>query len=589
MLDYHAHSAVLTGFRAAIPSMTAGDPGLSGRVANLCATVDAEADAALLGAILDQVVSNAASDGTELQLLETAADLWTRGLALYDELVLARQELEAALLQPTAPNAVQLAQSGVGRLSGLRTSALQISAEAETLHAALAPLPHLTPHPRQADVPAKHWTWRDAFIGRRTDAFVREVFASAHTPRSKAFAFGVLSGYCGNAAGSAFLGSVVGGPRRTHRYRDRLARNAVGAWLHGQGATPSVSDLATRIGFVGSTGVIGFPADLAETLETAVAAAWPSRVAPDWNLGLRRTIRHLQLLDVFQRPALPAPPPLELAQNGEPGGLLGVLSSGDPNVPTVGIGLDPDMTPSDPSSSDSNKKSGGACLAILLIIITLAIALLIYCIGKWTTGKKCSVDEFISDIQGSQEPDPREPTAIGQQQLTAMADPAAAGHLAQELFAVQMTLWQGFDAAAAFLSVAGLIYPDEELMPSPLYQQFIKTPPTQPWPHRAEPSPVETYHLYPASQIEQPAASTPPFPANQSPLGFAVHWSADQQRSAAVIGRGLLSQIFAGDRDSQNLDLDADRGYLHPCWDLAAGGSINDPVLAVDVLAYEEE
>jgi hypothetical protein len=589
MLDYHAHFAVLRGLRAALPVMSAAHP-FASKVADLCATADAEPDAAALGAFTDLVVDHAASDGGELQLLETAADLWTRSLALYEELVLARQELEGVLLQPTAPNAVQQAQTAMGRLNGLRANGMQISAEVEGLHALISPLPHLTPHGRQADEPSKDWSWRDAFLGRRTDAFVRGVFENARTPRASAFAFGVLSSYCGNVAGSAYLGSVVGGPRRTHRYRDRLARNAVGSSLQSQFHTPGVGDLATRIGFVNAGGAYAFPADLAEVLQKATAAAWPGRTPPDWNLGLRRTVRHLQLLDMFQRPPLPAPPPLELAQGGEQGGMLTILSGeGDPNVPTVGIGLDPDMTPSDPSGADSKGKSGGGCLAILLIIITLAIALLIYCIGKWTTDEKCSVDEFISDIQGSEEPDPRAPTSISQQELTSMANPEAAGHLVQELFAVQMVLWQGFDSAAAFLAVTGLIYPDEHLMPSPLYQQFLTTPAASAWPHRAEAVPDESYHLYPTSPIEQPAAADPPFPANQPPFSFAVHWSHDQQRSAADTGHDLLGQILGGDQDSQNYDLDADRGYRHPCWDVAPGSSIADPVLAVDILPYEAE
>ncbi|MGO4449090.1 hypothetical protein AB4Y96_09195 [Phyllobacterium sp. TAF24] len=595
MLDYHAHVTVLNGLLAALPPMAVGDPTLAAKIAELCSTAKTEPDAAVLGSLTGLVVDHAASDGTELNLLENAADLWARGMALYDELGLARQELEKALLKPTEPNSLQLAQSAMDRVKGLSSSALEISAEVDDLHAAISPLPHLTPHPRQADVPAKDWTWRDVFLGRRTDAFVRNVFENAKTPRAKSFALGTLSSYSGNIAGSAYLGSVVGGPRRTHRYRDRLARNTVGSWLHNLLKTPSTAELAKQISFVNANGDYAYPADLADCLQKAASASWPNRDAPDWNLGLRRTVQHLTLLDKFQRLPLPEPPPLELSKSGDEGGLLSIMSGiGDAGDPLVegGIDLDPDMTPSDPSQSDSKKKSGNACLAILafiLLIVVVLIALLIYCIGQWTTGHKCVVSDFFDALQGSEEPDPRAPNSVSQQQLTAMADPEAAGHITLELFSIQMMLWQGFDAAAAFLSVTGLIYPDELLMPSPLYQQFLTTPAATGWPHKAENSPENTYHLYPVSTTEQPTAANAQYPPNQSPVSFAVYWSYDQQRSAALIGHDLLGQIMRGDFHSQNEDLDADRGYRHPCWEVAAGTSINDTVLSVVNLPYEAE
>lgn len=590
MLEYHAHVSVLRGLRGTIGSAFTSDPGLSAKVADLCASVDADPDAAVLGACIDEIVAHASADGTELQLLEAAADLWARGRALYDDLILSQQEIEAALLQPTAPSAIALVQSGVSRLDGLRTGAQQLGAEAQSLKQAISPLPHLDPHPRQSDAPSKDWSWRDAFLGRRTDAFVRRTFDGAASVRAQSFAFGVLSSYAGNTAGSAYLGCVVGGPRRLHRYRDRLARNSVGVWLRDTFKTPSATDLSKQLGFVGPAGKAAFPADLAKVLQHAFKEAYPGRPAPDLDLGLQRAVRHLQLLDAFRRPPPPEPPPLALAQGGEATGTLTILSAtGDPNIPTVGIGLDPDMTPTQPGGADSGKSSGNACLAILLVIITVAISLLIYCIGKWSIGKKCEVQDFIDEFQGSEKPDPRAPTGISQQELTAMTKPEAAAHVVQELFNTQMLLWQGFDAALAYLAVTGLVYPDDLLMPSPLYQQFVLTPVRSAWPHREEANPADTYHNDPSSAIEQAAASDAPFPPNQAPTSFVMLWSADRQHSAGAICENLLGQILRGDVDSQNYDLDADRGFRHPCWNVAPGTSIHDPVLSVDVIPYEAE
>ncbi len=588
MLDYHAHFAVLKGLLAALPSIAASDPVLAAKVTDLCANVDAEPDAATLGALTDLVVEHAASDGTELHLLENAADLWARGLELYEELGTVRQELEAALLNPAKPDSMQLAQSAINRIDGLGSRAQQIGAEVDALRTSISPLPHLTPHPRQTDTPAKDWTWRDVYLGRRTSAFVHNIFENAKSPRAKSFALGVLSNYSGNVAGSAYLGSVVGGPRRTHRYRDRLARNAVGSWIHELAKTPSTADLAMRIGFVNSNGEYAYPADIAECLEKAVAGSWPNRTAPDWNLGLRRTIRHLSLLDRFKRLSVPEPPLFELARLGDDDGMLSIMSGGLAELgdPTVEKGIDSgsDITPGEISRSHSKKAGFTACLiglAIIILIVLVLLGLLIYCIDKWAGETKCVASDYFDDVV------PSKPN-VSQQQFTAMSDPKAAGHIVLELFSVQMMIWQGFDLAASFLAVTGLIYPDELLMPSPLYQQFLKTPTAANWPHKSETLPEETYHLYPASLIEQPS-TTDPFPPNQSPIAFAVYWSLDQRQNAAIVGYDLLGQIIRGDVAQKNEDLDADRGYRHPCWEVAPGTSINDPVLSVVNLPYGAE
>jgi hypothetical protein len=585
MLEHHAHVAAMVELRTAAGAVFAADPNVAAAAADVCAAVDIDPDAATLGALIDQVVAASAADGTELDELAWAADLWTRGLELYDSLAATRQDIEAALLNPGAPDAVARLQAGIGRLDGLRTGALAVAHEAETLKQQISTMAHLDPHPRQADIAAADWSWRDAFIGRRTDAFVRGMFEQATTTRTKSLAFGVLASYASNVAGAAYLGAVTGGPRRTHRYRNRLARNAVGSWIHANHNTPSNTELAQRLSFAGSAGTPSLPADVAAALNQAFTVAYPSRPAPDLDLGLQRVVQQLKLLDVFVRPPLPFPPPATLDAGG-PGGMNILSATQDLNIPTAGVGLEPDGTPTQPGLGDSHKSGGGACLAILLAIITVGIALLIYCIGKWTTGKKCKASDFVDEFQGSQEPDPTAPTGISQQQLTELTDPDAAAHVVRELFNVQMLLWQGFDAALAYLAVAGLVPPDDLLLPSPLYQQFLKTPPRELWPLLEEPDPIETYHLDPSSNLELTETNSP-FPPGHTPASFLVSWSSGP--NTGTVGLGLLGQILRGDQDSTNYDLDADRGWVHPCWDLTAGTSITDPTLSVEILPYGSE
>ena len=54
--------------------------------------------------------------------------------------------------------------------------------------------------------------------------------------------------------------------------------------------------------------------------------------------------------------------------------------------------------------------------------------------------------------------------------------------VAQHLFDAQMLLWQGFDLAYGYLAVTGLIPPDDLLLTSPLYKQFLAVPVRLAWP-----------------------------------------------------------------------------------------------------------
>jgi hypothetical protein len=149
-----------------------------------------------------------------------------------------------------------------------------------------------------------------------------------------------------------------------------------------------------------------------------------------------------------------------------------------------------------------------------------------------------------------------------------------------------MTAWQAFDLSLAYLTVTGLIYPDDLLITSPLYQQFLRVPQRNAWPHSEEPDPQTTYHLDPVSPVEGPATVIP-FPVNATPTRLLAPWPSDYDHAAASVAVPFLRRLFL-DQDDINLDLDADRGFEHPCWGLATG-SIHDPILAVQILPYGEE
>jgi hypothetical protein len=147
------------------------------------------------------------------------------------------------------------------------------------------------------------------------------------------------------------------------------------------------------------------------------------------------------------------------------------------------------------------------------------------------------------------------------------------------LFDIHNTAWEAMDRAHNFLASTGLIMPDR-LLGLPLYAQFTSLPKyDEHWPRRPEPDPLNTYHMPPSSPVEYPVRQPSPFGTNASPAAFLSH--------ATQAALTLWAQNVGGQREPANLDLEADRGFGHPCW--RARGSINDDPVDVEVLAYEEQ
>ncbi|MEP6463020.1 MAG: hypothetical protein ABJC62_06270 [Frankiaceae bacterium] len=217
-----------------------------------------------------------------------------------------RKELEGALTTPTAPDAADRFNRATVGLRGLAASVVGIDVEMTALGHEAAKMSHIPEHPRQQDKRIEEWEWGDLFLARRTDAFVRTAFRIAQSPAERALAFGVLASCSANICGSAYLGQVVGGPRRSHRFRSRLGGNAVGSWFaQTHPEVKALRDVADSVRLGGAASPT-LPPDISAFLTACLTQTYdPARTPPppDLQLGYQRLIEHLELLDAFPQPA----------------------------------------------------------------------------------------------------------------------------------------------------------------------------------------------------------------------------------------------------------------------------------------------
>ncbi|MTV40685.1 hypothetical protein [Duganella radicis] len=572
MIDYVGHMAVLDELHARLRLASYSNPDEHKAQARTLDALAQDGDLARLGALTDHLLAHAAGDGAELDMLQQAADLWRDGLDIYDDVGKARAALESSLTDPAAPDALGKFQQANALLSGLEQRANQVITAAMALPAQMSPPHYLGRHPRQADKKTPDWNWGDLFLARRTDAFVRNIAAKAgHDGGARAFAFGVLAGYGGNVAGSAFQTRTVGGPRRAHPYRYRLARYAAGGWLQEHRADlPSLKKLAQLLRW-GAPGLPPqLPAQIEQLLQDSLSGTYDMRVTaplPDLNAGYQRMLRHIDLLATFEMPPLPAPMllALEIRKAAKPDAFppldTGVKPASSGGAPPGGA----------PSKSDSEETKSKTCWAGLLVAL-IAIGIVLLCI--FTLGAVCG--------GGSPKKDPSFPEpqpGTNGQALSAFAATDEAVHICDVLAQLQMYLWQGFSDAADYLAVLGIIYPNALQLLQPVHAQFTVMPPSAPFPRRASAQPNAGYETAPLTPVEHVAGGPPPHP----PLSTPDHYVT----AAVRLANNIWEQLARGDFDSPNLDMDADRDAGHHCWDIATGSINDDPVPEV-ALAYPQ-
>lgn len=612
MIDYRTHSVALSGFLSSLATEAFVDPSTVGARDQLLSAVGKEPGLAALGSLIDHLLRHASTDGTELDLLERAATLWQSGLTLFSTLSSSRAGIESSLLNPADPTSADVFNSATEnmRLQGLEaTTKLD---EVEAFRQEVMKLAHIPEHPRQLDRTLSDWDWGNIFLARRTDAFVRTVFNHAGETELQAFAVGVLSSYTSNACGSAYLGQVVGGPRRSHRFRDRIAANSVGSWFAlSNPDLRNLSDLARLIRLGDSSALPVLPSAVEELIEKALADTYDlaqTPPLPDLQLGYRRLIRHLELLDMFNMPALPANPGLgfQAALYGDPTKppttIFTIQASNFADGPGQGQGLQPTNysggsggIPS-PTTTDSAPTTGERCGSFWMGIIYAIMFLgggFAPCIGAWAEGDRCKLwDAIWKEFGDANKPSQEQMDSLAAQSqpLTGEEIVIAAGldqmtDLVGNMYDLHTHVWEALAKARAFLAVFGMLYPDE-MLNGPLYKQFLAVPGQVLLPRLPESDPAPNYHRFPTTPAENPVVGWSPYPTGSSPAAIINGVPGASPFSASMTAVRVWWQIVNGFQDSQNYDLDADRGSQHPCWN--ATGSITDNPIGVVNLAYQD-
>ena len=618
MIDYRANVAALERFRDFLSKEPLADPAVATIRDEDVAALGKFGDMALLGSLIDHLLWHASSDGNELLLVERAANLWRTGLELYGMMTDFRTNLESALSDPAAPASAEQFNAAGQRFREFEITANGKQAELWALRDDIYGAAHPRAHPRQEDKPLVDWNWADLFMARRTDAFVRSALANATDARTRAFSLGVTANYGANACGSRYLGQVVGGPRRSHRHRDRLARNAVGSWfaVHSPGM-PSLTDIAAQIRYGLVTPLL--PSAIEDLITTSLSDTYNlgrTPPLPDLQLGYRRLLRHLEALDSFAIPSAPSLPlePFLSAIYGStttpPTSVVQMTaelqladSSGSGSGSGSGAGVAPKNMPTGNSatvgqqdSRRSSKLDCGAFFEGFFRLVILAGTLFIPCWGAFGEGEDCKLwedtkknfTEWWRTMFAGQEPlgEGEHPTDVTASELTAASGNSGVVEILRSMYETQNQLWEGLSSAYGFLSICGLIYPDALVNGLP-YSQFlaIPLPPGTGWPHLPTQDSAEGAHEYPKTALEQPTVTTSVYPSGAAPGVFLTPGEGGVAIGAHISG-AVWKQVAARQRDSVNFDRDADRGLFHPCW--IAGRSINNQPIDVVVLDYSD-
>jgi len=459
-----------------------------------------------------------------------------------------------------------------------------------------------------------------------TGDFARNLIDAADNDQQKAYALGYLVHVAASVTGEPFVNNIVGGPYRTHWWRNRLVRNFIDAWTFGfyesnaqpmKGDTPNppydqwkplcsanlqdrinVGDLAgaskpdalpDAVNAVAS-GDLGnlpasFPKDLAEMIQKAVDASYPAALRPK---GFD--------LDTYSQAFVGAYAVLWFMTSG-----AGPMCRNTIGTPPSSCSSPPNWVISGgapPSPQQSGPSTAGTVTAILLAILALILFL--------TQNYAAGVGAVLGAIKAAMSGD-----SVDWDQLRC------------NLFWLRKELVDAENAIRDGLVWSGLAYPPPESLgnvdaQNQTHPVVDKTPAngiplcrsqvTDIYPRQMDNSvpaptglPDLNFASYPKSRpVEEPSTKDFHVPNHPSPTGLpSYHYPDFVVNGAGLQNGGIMTDgaypsrnQFFGDAVSNALDifkqgpkglpnynLDADRGYGWKTWNPQLGTKpMNPPV-----------
>lgn len=573
MIDYFAHVSALRACLAAIQSAPPTDPAAPLAVSAALADAHHEPGAAILGALVDHLLQySEAKTSKEIGILSQAAALFKNALSIMAQIEAARASLEAGLTTPTAPGVLAAYNTALTALPNIATAVQNLQVQLQTFQTNFSGN-WMLPVGQEQGASVAQWAWRDVFLARRTTAFVASAQASATTTRQKAFAIGALGGAVGNLFGSAYLNTVVRGPRRSHELRHRLAAYSVGAWLRDNEPQYAGSLTAIRNALTfGQQGTPALPADIKTLAEATLGQAYPAGTAalPNLDEGYKNLMQHLSLLGDFTLP--PVPPPMN---NTLTGAVLKTqdLILGDDNIHPGGSGLGTNNP-----GIGAHESAGAVCGELLLWLI-------------WPPQWVAALDNALSGGGSS-----GSPGVTAARLETISQSPAALGAI-NRVYGMSFSFWKALAAGRFALVLRGLLYPDSDDLSNPTFTQFLSVPPaSSSYPLLPMPS-SDDGTSWPTSAVETPATLAASFSTGASPLTFLTGPDFSVAAASPTLWVGMIEVPGSGKLATEwspqlkidwtaNFNLDSDRGFLAPCWALGSGSAITNPPVVTNTLSY---
>jgi hypothetical protein len=597
MVDLFTHFVTLDVLRARLGVEVAGGAAVK-RVVTAYKALQAYYPYAVLGSVIDHLLAHDGPSDTEVSLLQDASALWATMRAFQLDFRNTRQEIEQVAANPADPTAFARYNAARKSMADLIDRQDSLVAALQAFRWKLFPLGHLTPHPRGSDAPVKAWPWRDVVLSRRTGAFaatVMKLARSSATDPALAFGVGVLASYAANSIGSPFLVHCVGGPRRSHPYRDRLASYAVGAWLRAVSLPVHLDSDPTHFPPVfGSPNAPSLPPWLGEMILKALHLTYgvegPSS-PPRLDIAYPQMLRHWQLLQMFS--PLPQPAPIAGVLRLKMNATLSPADYDRPDEPTPTGGTGP--APSGPTKSIFDPGPGAPpwfrpdhqdvsdwiaeiCEDILLFPF-FVVRFSFYLGHKAGDKKPSNTSSSRSALSVALSPADYTATTSGKDILIAV----------DELFYLDNAIQQLAIDCLRLLKYLGLIYPEAKDLGNPEFWECLIVPPASlgfKWPAR----PLSDPNLFldmPATPLERPPQAPSAFAPGEKPIAIllkGVGGGADIFDDGFDLLHEELTEAATSPVRTTNLDLDADRGVGKICWTVKPKASIkDDPVPVVDL------